>query len=74
MNIQKRGGVFANPEDYMGGHIIKNKQQFYKFLSDISDDLDMYKIKRQRILHEMYEYLDSHNCERIVKLSKMAAL
>lgn len=65
----KRGFVFEKPEDYMAGHIIKNKQQFYDFLNDLSAGKDVYKNKRQRVLHEMYEYPDNHNCERIVKLS-----
>lgn len=67
----RRGFVFEKPEDYMAGHIIKTKQQFYGFLDDLSDGKDVYKSKRQRVLHEMYEYPDNHNCERIVKLSEM---
>lgn len=67
----KRGFVFEKPEDYMAGHIIKTKQQFYEFLDDLSRDKDVYKIKRERVLREMYEYPDNHNCERIVKLSGM---
>lgn len=27
-----RGFVFENPEDYMGGHIIKSKDDFGNFL------------------------------------------
>ena len=68
---EKRGFVFENPEDYMGGHIIKEKKQFYDFLEAISKNMDIYKNKRQKILREMYVYLDNHNCERIIKLSKM---
>ena len=69
---QKRGFVFDSPEEYMGGHIIKDKEKFYAFLDDIAADKDIYKEKRHRILHEMYEYADNHNCERIVKLSGMS--
>lgn len=69
---QKRGFVFENPEEYMGGHIIKDKEKFYAFLDDIASDKDVYKEKRHRILHEMYEYADDRNCERIVKLSGMS--
>ena len=68
---QKRGFVFRDPEKYMGGHIIKEKRQFYEFLDDISRNLDVYKTKRQKILHEMYRYTDNRNCERIVHLSEM---
>jgi CDP-glycerol glycerophosphotransferase (TagB/SpsB family) len=69
--VQKRGFVFKNPEEYMGGHIIKDKRKFYSFLDDITTNKDVYKEKRHKILHEMYEYTDNHNCERIVKLSGM---
>lgn len=69
---QKRGFVFEDPEKYMGGHIIKDVEQFYSFLEDVSSNVDAYKEKRHWVLHEMYEYPDNHNCERIVRLSGMS--
>ena len=55
----------------MAGNIIKTKRQFYEFLDDLFTGKDVYKMKRERVLREMYEYPDNHNCERIVKLSGM---
>lgn len=66
-----RGFIFNNPEDYMGGHIIKNKDQFIQFLEDFACDKDVYKEKRRWVCDQMYKYKDANCCERIVKLSGM---
>ncbi len=68
---QKRGFAFDHPEDYMAGHIIKSKTEFYNFLDDLLNEKDVYKNKRSLILNKMYKYPDNHNCERIVQLSKI---
>lgn len=68
---EKRGFVFDNPEDYMGGHIIKTIDQFNRFIYDISSDKDIYKEKRHRVCNAVYMYQDNKNCQRIVELSGM---
>lgn len=68
---QKRGFVFERPEDYMGGHIIKNINQFYKFIEDIAAGNDIYAEKRRKICKKIYTYLDNQNCKRVVELSGM---
>lgn len=64
-----RGFVFEHPEDYMGGHIIKTKGEFWKFLDDFANDRDIYKKKRHWVCNQVYKYHDANSCERIVKLS-----
>ena len=64
-----RGFVFDNPEDYMGGHIIKEKEEFWKFLDDFANNRDIYKEKRHWIYSQIYKYHDANSTERIVKLS-----
>lgn len=68
---EKRGFAFDNPKDYMAGHIIVTKQEFYKFLDDLANDLDVYAEKRHRVRDEVYRYKDCNNCKRVVELSGM---
>lgn len=64
-----RGFVFEQPEDYMGGHIIKTKEQFYDFIDDFANDKDVYREKRHWVCDQIYKYKDANSCQRIVKLS-----
>ena len=64
-----RGFIFERPEDYMAGHIIKTKKEFYNFIDDFANDKDLYKEKRHRVCDLIYKYHDANSCERIVKLS-----
>ena len=66
-----RGFVFDNPEDYMGGHIIKTQEEFGNFIDDFANDRDVYREKRQWVSSQIYKYHDANSCERIVKLSGM---
>ena len=67
-----RGFVFDNPEDYMGGHVIKTKEQFYGFIEDFAADKDVYRDKRHWVCAQIYKYQDANSCQRIVKLSEMS--
>ncbi len=64
-----RGFIFKQPEDYMGGHIIKTKEEFYGFIDDFAQGKDLYKEKRHRVCNLIYKYHDANSCERIVELS-----
>lgn len=66
---KRRGFVFKNPEDYMAGHIIKSKEEFYSFLDDFAQGKDLYKDKRHRVCDEVYKYKDSGTRQRAVELS-----
>ena len=61
--------VFPNVEDYMGGHIIKTKSDFWKFLEDIALNKDVYKEKRHWVCNQIYKYKDANSCKRIVELN-----
>lgn len=67
-----RGFVFNNPEDYMGGHIVKTKEQFAKFIEDFARNLDIYRDKRHWVCNQVYKYKDANSCKRIVELSGMS--
>lgn len=68
---ERRGFVFKNIEEYMGGHIIKSKNDFWRFLTDFAADKDIYKEKRHKICNLVYKYQDANSCQRIVDLSGM---
>ena len=51
---KKRGFVFKDPESYMGGHIIKTKDEFEQFLDDFANGRDLFKEKRHRVCDVVY--------------------
>ena len=67
-----RGFIYDNPEDYMGGHIVKTKEEFMQFIKDFAEGNDPYRDKRHWVCDQMYKYKDANSCERIVKLSEMS--
>lgn len=68
---RNRGFVFDNPEDYMGGHIVKTKNDFIKFIIHFAEGSDVYRVKRRWACDQIFKYKDSNTCERIVRLSGM---
>ena len=69
---KNRGFLFDHPEDYMGGHIIKDKEQFYGFVEDFAQGNDVYRNKRHWVCDQIYKFQDANSCQRIVNLSGMA--
>jgi CDP-glycerol glycerophosphotransferase (TagB/SpsB family) len=67
-----RGFVFDNPEDYMGGHIIKTKDEFIQFINDFAKGEDKYREKRHWVCDQVFKYKDANCCERVVQLSEMS--
>ena len=67
-----RGFVFEKPEDYMGGHIIKTKEEFDQFIHDFASGEDKYKEKRHWVCDQVFKYKDAKCCERVVQLSEMS--
>ena len=67
-----RGFVFDNPEDYMGGHIVKTKNDFMRFIIDFAEGSDVYQVKRRWVCDQIFKYKDANTCERIVRLSGMS--
>jgi CDP-glycerol glycerophosphotransferase (TagB/SpsB family) len=67
-----RGFIFDNPEEYMAGHIIKEKNDFFKFIDDFAKGRDIYKEKRHWVCNQIYKYKDANSCKRILELSGMS--
>lgn len=66
---EKRGFCFENPEDYMPGPIIKEKQQLYRFFDDIYFEKDEYIEERNRVRNIIFKYQDGENSKRVLELS-----
>lgn len=66
---EKRGFCFENPEDYMPGPIIKEKQQLYRFFDDIYFEKDEYIEERSRVRNIIFKYQDGENSKRVLELS-----
>ena len=62
-----RGFVMDDPEKYKPGPKLMTKSDFYKFVDDIANDVDEYKIQRK----EMNEYgnpvTDGNSCRRALE-------
>ena len=69
---ENRGFVFDNPENYMGGHIIKTKKEFIQFIEDFSSGKDIYRNKRHWVCDQVFKYKDANCCKRVVELSDMS--
>lgn len=66
---EKGGFCFENPEDYMPGPIIKEKQQLYRFFDDIYFEKDEYIEERNRVRNIIFKYQDGENSKRVLELS-----
>lgn len=59
-----RGFVFENPLSYMPGHHLYSVTDLQNFIRDISEEKDLYKRERDRILPCVHNETD-HYCKRI---------
>lgn len=66
-----RGFCFENPEMYMPGPIVKEKQELYKFFEDLNNDVDNYIDDRKRVRDAVFKYQDGENAKRVLKLSEI---
>lgn len=66
---KNRGFVFRNPLQFMPGHIVKTKEEFYRFLDDFAQGKDPYRKQREAVRDTIHKYQDGHACERVLKLS-----
>ena len=62
-----RGFVFDNPLDYMPGHHVYNVQELKKYLEDVKNDLDEYKLRRKAVREIAVTNTDTSYCEQILK-------
>lgn len=68
---ENRGFVFDHPEEYMGGHIVKDKNDFVLFIKDFASGRDVYQEKRRWVCDQIFKFKDANSCKRIIQLSEM---
>lgn len=66
-----RGFIFENPLDVMPGELIKTKEEFILFLSNIKEEKDKFAKKRDEINNRFNKYKDAKSSERILKHLKI---
>lgn len=71
LSSYKIGLCVDDPTDYLVGPIIRNYQEFIGFIGDVAEGNDHYLEKRTRLINELYDYVDNHNCERIAAFLKL---
>ena len=67
--ICKRGFVFENPLKFMPGEQIKEKTGLYKFIYNVTQEVDYYKVERKNVNNMVNQYKDGGNCKRILEIS-----
>lgn len=63
-----RGFVFDDPLSKMPGDIIKNSDDFLKFIKDILNGKDSFTDERRKLNRQFNKYCDNKNCERVLSL------
>ena len=71
VNEYKLGLIVDNPEKFIGGPIINNKNDFLEFLSDTLEGKDTYKEKRNQVFDIVFKYHDGKSCERLANFLKL---
>lgn len=63
----KLGFLVDNPKEFMAGQIIYSYKDFDKFISEILQDKDTYKQKRNALSKKIWEYRDGNSCNRLAR-------
>ena len=68
INDYKLGFVVDDIHQLMAGHEIYTIEDLIKFITDVVDENDIYKERREKLRDYMYKYHDSKSSERLAKL------
>lgn len=66
---QQRGFVFEEPLEFMPGNIVNTKEEFYEFLSQMVNNEDRYREKRELVRDKIHKYKDGNACKRVLEMS-----
>ena len=61
------GKEFVLPPEDRAGHIVKNKEEFFKALNEAIKDPKIFEEKRRKILRKLYKYIDANSSKRCIK-------
>ncbi|HAJ97007.1 MAG TPA: hypothetical protein DCO72_04660 [Ruminococcus sp.] len=68
---EHRGFIYENPLDFMPGHIIRTKEQFYQFIDDMAEGKDPYREQREKVRDLAHKYQDGNACKRVLELGEV---
>lgn len=63
-----RGFIYDDPIEFMPGHIIRTKEEFYQFVDDMAEGKDPYLEKREHVRDIAHKYQDGEACKRVLEL------
>lgn len=63
----KRGFCIENIDDVIAGKKIKNTKELFEFINEVSNDIDNYQEKRNKVLNFYHKYQGKNICEIIAK-------
>ena len=66
-----RGFAVENPDYLTAGYKIKNKLQFYGFLKDLLNNMDLYADVRRKVNMIVNTYNDGQQCKRTLKIANI---
>jgi CDP-glycerol glycerophosphotransferase (TagB/SpsB family) len=65
------GLVMDNPQDILAGPVLYTIEDFYRFLCNVIDEKDDYKVIRERVLEKIYQFRDGNSCKRLAEHMKL---
>lgn len=68
INEYKIGFVVDDVHQLMAGHEIYTMEDLNKFITDVVNENDIYKVRRENLRDYIYKYHDGNSSERLVKL------
>ena len=64
----KRGFLVDNPDFFMAGEKIHTKDEFYRFIYLVANNIDNYKAQREEVKKITHKYVDGMNCKRALEI------
>lgn len=71
INDYKLGFVVDDIHQLIAGHEIYTIEDLIKFITDVVDDNDIYKERREKLRDYIYKYHDGNSSERLAKLLEL---
>ena len=68
--MNERGFAIKDPKQYMTGSLINNSNDFYNYISNVSNGIDDFEEQRVKMNRVMNKY-DNDNCKRLCELTNL---
>lgn len=71
LNEYKLGLISDNPDEFICGEVIKNYNEFIKFINDVLENKDPYIEERRTVFNKVFKYHDGKSSERLVEFMNL---